>query len=228
MARDRFKKPVIERDEVIKDFSFEGVIRPDNPVRVIDLVVEKIVDANPDAFIEKKDNDYGSTSYHPKVFLKLYLYGYYNGIHSSRRLEQECERNMEVIWLLKGQKPDHWTINRYRTDNKSHIELVTREFRHFLYEEGFIDIKTVTVDGTKVKANQRRDVVTIKKVDKKLISLDRKINEYLKVLDSRDEIEDLEEEVMKKKEERDTLKEEVSQMEKEVREMIEKKRVFRM
>lgn len=225
MARDRFKKPVIERQEVIKDFSFEGVIGPDNPVRVIDLLVEKIVDANPEVFIAKKDNDFGSTGYHPKVFLKLYLYGYYNGIVSSRHLEQETHRNMEVIWLLKGQRPDHWTINRYRTEHKSHIAFVTREFRHFLYKEGFIHLDTVTVDGTKVKANQSRDVVTIKKVDKKLISLDRKINEYLGMLDSNDEIENLKEELMKKREERETLREELSGMKREIREMIEKKRV---
>lgn len=173
MARERFKKPVIERSEVIKGFSFEGVIAPDNPVRVIDLVVEKIVDANPDNFITEKDGVFGSTSYHPKVLLKLYLYGYYNRIQSSRRLEDECSRNMEVIWLLKGQRPDHWTINHYRTKHKSHIAFLTREFRDFLFKEGFIDLEMVTVDGTKVKANQKRDVVTIRKLDKKLLHLDR-------------------------------------------------------
>ncbi|HEX2866589.1 MAG TPA: transposase [Ignavibacteriales bacterium] len=225
MAHERFKKPVIERAEVIKDFSFEGVIRPDNPVRVIDLLVEKIVDSSPEVFIEKKDNDYGATGYHPKVFLKLYLYGYYYKIQSSRHLEQECERNMEVIWLLKGQKPRYWKINQYRTEHKSHIAFVTKEFRHFLFKEGFIHLEAVTVDGTKVKANQSRDVLTIKKVDKKLKSLDRKINEYLRMLDLNDEVENLEEKLMKKKEEKETLKEEVSSMEREIMSIIEKKRV---
>lgn len=234
MARDRFKKPVIERDEIIKDFSFEGAIAADNPVRVIDLVVEKIVDANPEAFLTKKDSVFGSTSYHPKVLLKLYLYGYYNRIQSSRRLEKESQRNIEVIWLLRGQMPDHWTINRYRLKHKDQIALLTKEFRGFLFKEGFIEIKTVTVDGTKVKANQRRDVLTIGKLDKKLLSLDRKMDEYLGMLNSRDEIEDLEEEVMKKEEEKENLQkkasilsEEVSSIERDIRRIIEKKRTFR-
>lgn len=224
MARERFKKAVIERNEVIRDFSYDVRIEKNNPVRLIDLLVEKIVGSNPERFIPEKDNDRGSSGYHPKELLKLYIYGYYNRIASSRRLEAECRRNMEVIWLLKGQAPDHWTINNYRKSNKEQISFLTKEFRRFLMKEGYITLEDVTLDGMKVKANAKREMLTIQKVDQNLKYIDKRIEAYLSQINSVDELEDLQERKAELEAERDIIRKEVSLLEEDVRLLMEKKR----
>lgn len=224
MSRERFKKAVIERDEVIKDFSFEAMIDKNNPVRLIDLIVDKIVESNPDKFILKKDNLLGSSSFHPKILLKLYIYGYYNRIASSRRLEAESKRNIEVIWLLKGQSPDHWTINQYRKVNKDQISYLTKEFRKFLLAEGYITLKDVTLDGMKLKANASREMASIKKIDQSLKYIDKRIEEYLLEISRADELEDMREKKTELEIEKDSVEKEVRRLEEEVKSLMEKKR----
>ena len=132
----------------------ENWVSKNNPVRLIDLIIEKTVISNPDEFIWKGRSGTGRKSYSPATMLKLFLYGYLNRIASSRRLEAETYRNLELMWLLGDLQPDHWTINEYRKDNKEQIRFVTISFRKFLKAEGYIDGKEVATDGSKFKAIQ--------------------------------------------------------------------------
>jgi transposase len=103
----------------------EELISPDNVVRRIDLFVESL-DLAPLGF--KMDfSENGRPAYHPKVLLKLFIYGYLNNTRSSRVLEKECRRNIEVMWLMEGLKPDHNTISNFRRDNPKGIERVFQE-----------------------------------------------------------------------------------------------------
>lgn len=183
-----------DREQLKMLSSLDLSINPNNPVRIIDVLVEKIYLSQKEKFRESKENNIGRPKYHELTFLKLYLYGYLHGISSSRKLETETNRNIEVMWLLGDLRPDHWTISNYRKDNGESIKYLTKEFRKFLRATGYIEGKTVAIDGTKIKAYTSKDMLTIKKIDKRLEKLDEKIEDYLEELQSNDILETLEEE----------------------------------
>ncbi|NCS89366.1 MAG: IS1182 family transposase, partial [Ignavibacteria bacterium] len=168
---------------------------PDNPIRIIDVLVDKIYNSQRDKFTKAKEENIGRPRYHDITFLKLYLYGYLNGISSSRKLESETKRNIEVKWLLGDLQPDHWVISNYRKENGDSIRHLTKSFRKFLRSTGYIDGKTVAIDGTKIKAYANKDMLTVKKIDKRLENLNKNIEEYLLRLQSNDTLESLEEEL---------------------------------
>ena len=114
-GQDRFQTSIFP-------VSLDSSIDQDNEIRLIDLFVDSL-DLNPMGFdVDFVDN--GRPAYHPKDLLKLYIYGYLNKIRSSRGLEKETKRNIEMIWLLKGLSPDHNTINSFRKDNPKAIKKV--------------------------------------------------------------------------------------------------------
>lgn len=127
--------------------------------------------------------------------LKLYIYGYLNSISTSRKLETETQRNIELKWLLGDLQPDFKTIADYRKDNRDQIRIVTVEFRKFLKENGYIRGKHVTVDGCKVKANAKREMLNIDKIEQRLQNLDEELSKYLNCLERADIEEDLSEEL---------------------------------
>jgi transposase len=104
--------------------SIEESIDQDNEVRVIDLFVNSL--SLKDFGFEMDYIENGRPAYHPADLLKLYIYGYMNRIRSSRSLEKECKRNIELMWLLKGLQPDHNTISNFRSDNPKPIKKVFR------------------------------------------------------------------------------------------------------
>jgi transposase/Fe-S cluster biogenesis protein NfuA len=167
----------------------------DNPVRFIDLLIDKLVIGNPDIFITKGQDQIGRKAYQPATMQKLFLYGYLNSICSSRKLENECLRNIELKWLLGDLHPDHKTISDYRKDNKEAIRFVCISFRKFLKEQGYIDAKKVAYDGSKLKANASREIITKRWVEKRLAKLDENLNKYLDQLQKTDIVEDLEEQL---------------------------------
>jgi len=175
--------------------SLDLSIAPDNPIRIIDVLVDKIYNSQRDKFTKAKEENIGRPRYHDITFLKLYLYGYLNGISSSRKLESETKRNIEVKWLLGDLQPDHWVISNYRKENGDSIRHLTKSFRKFLRSTGYIDGKTVAIDGTKIKAYANKDMLTVKKIDKRLENLNKNIEEYLLRLQSNDTLESLEEEL---------------------------------
>ncbi len=184
-----------DRHQLSMISSLDTSISPENLVRIIDILIEKIYTGQPDSFQKIKREEIGRPRYHELTFLKLYLYGYLNGISSSRKLESEAKRNIEVMWLLGNLRPDHWVISNYRKRNGKSIKHLTKEFRKFLKSSGYIEGKTVAIDGTKIKAYTSKDMLTVKKIEKRLEKLDKKLEEYLEQLQSNDIIESLEEEL---------------------------------
>ena len=175
-----------DRDQYIMMNKLDDLVCPENPVRLIDALVDSLVLSNTKMFEKERTTEAGRPKYHPSTLLKLYIYGYLNGISSSRKLEAETHRNKEVIWLLGNLCPDHWTISNYRKEHGEEIKYVTKKFREFLREKGYIKLKTVAIDGSKVKANTNRDMLSMEKIDKKLRGIDRKLEEYLEKLRERD------------------------------------------
>lgn len=174
--------------------SLDDQIAPDNPVRILDAFVD-MLDLGTFGFQHIRPKEKGAPSFHPSVLLKLYFYGYFNRIRSSRKLEKECERNMEMRWLCEGQAPCYHTIATFRTfkDEKANInhrkalKEVFRAFNRFLAGEGLFGKETVAADGTKVRAqNARKKNYTEDKLKKKLEMADQGIEEYLGKLDRAD------------------------------------------
>lgn len=167
----------------------------DHVVRLIDTLVDQIVKANPSWFANRGQQELGRKAYRPETLQKLYLYGYLNGICSSRKLERECYRNLEVLWLLGQLRPDHKTISDYRKDNRDAIRQVCLAFRNFLRQEGFIEGHTVAYDGTKMKANAAREMIKRSGIDKRMRKLETELDQYLTQLQNSDIVDDLEEEL---------------------------------
>lgn len=172
----------------------ENWVSRNNPVRLIDLIIDKVVLANPKEFIWKGTANIGRKSYSPATLLKLFLYGYLNRIASSRRMEAETYKNIELMWLLGDLHPDHWTINEYRKKNKEQIRFVTIEFRKFLKSEGYIGGKEVATDGSKFKAYASIEVLSLQRIEKRLIKVNEQLERYLEEFKNVDVLEELLEE----------------------------------
>src|SRR6185312_7864154 len=134
----------------------EDWINEDNPVRVIDMFVEEL-DLGVLGFGGVDPEITGRPSYHPSVLLKLYIYGYLNWVQSSRRLEREALRNVEVMWLLGRLAPDHKTIADFRKDNGRPIRQVCARFVELCRALGLLTEASVVIDGSKFKAVNNRD-----------------------------------------------------------------------
>src|ERR1039458_2780333 len=182
------------RQQCTMGFSLDEIISIDNAVRIIDAIVEEIYKSNTERFDLKGKKEIGRRAYKPTTLLKLYLYGYINSISSSRKLEIETYRNIEMMWLLGNLKPDHKTISDYRKDNSDSIRFVTIEFRRFLKTKGYIDGKIVGVDGSKIKANAKRDMLTLERIEKRTHRLEEELENYLTRLSNNDTTDDLNEE----------------------------------
>ncbi len=134
----------------------DSYIAEDNPVRVIDVFVDDL-DLNKMGF-KTMPAETGRPSYHPSTMLKLYIYGYLNRIQSSRRLEREAGRNVELMWLLGRLAPDFKTIADFRKDNTKAIRLVCREFVLLCRKLDLFSDAFVAIDGSKFKAVNNRDL----------------------------------------------------------------------
>jgi transposase len=166
--------------------TLDEMIDLDSEIRLLDVLVTKIVDENPSKFQYKGKVNIGRKAYSSESMLKLYLYGYLNRVNSSRRLEKECHRNIELMWLLGNLTPDFKTIANYRKDNSKQIRFLTRQFRLFLRDKEFIDGATIAIDGTKIKANANRNMINRKRLEKRLSKLSEKMDVYLDVLKKND------------------------------------------
>jgi transposase len=158
----------------------------DNPVRAIDVFVDEL-DLAKLGFGGVEPEATGRPAYHPATLLKIYVYGYLNRVQSSRRLERECQRNIELVWLTGRLMPDFKTVADFRKDNGEAIRKVCREFvvlcrRLELFSEG-----SVAIDGSKFKAVNARDRnFTQAKMQRRLEQIDESIARYLSQLDSAD------------------------------------------
>ena len=170
----------------------EDYVPQDHPVRVIDAFVDSM-DVAALGFEKAIPASTGRKPYHPGDLLKLYIYAYLNQTSSSRRLEKECHRNIEVMWLMKQLKPDFKTIANFRKDNGTAIKGVCRQFIVFCKEAGLVNGHVVAIDGSKFKAVASKDqAVTRKQLEKQLGKLDQRIERYLKKLSDADQEENTE------------------------------------
>jgi transposase len=164
----------------------EDWIGEDNPVRVIDVFVDEL-DLAELGFSGVDPEMTGRPSYHPSALLKLYIYGYLNRVQSSRRLERDAGRNVEVMWLTGRLVPDHKTIADFRKDNGPAIRKVCARFVELCRVMGLLTKASVAIDGSKFKAVNNRDRnFTRAKVERRRTQLEESVARYLSQLDTAD------------------------------------------
>src|SRR6516164_11409675 len=164
----------------------EDWICEDNPVRAIDVFVDELELAE-HGFSGVAPEVTGRPSYHPSALLKLYVYGYLNRVQSSRRLEREAGRNLEVMWLTGRLVPDHKTIADFRKDNGAAIRRVCAQFVALCRAMGLLTQASVAIDGSKFKAVNTRDKnFTRAKMERRLEQLEESVARYLSQLDTAD------------------------------------------
>jgi transposase len=169
--------------------ALDDYIAQDNPVRFIDAFVDSL-DLQGLGFTHAIPAETGRPPYHPGDLLKLYVYGYLNRIRSSRLLEREAGRNLELVWLLGKLTPDFKTIADFRKDNRKAIRQVCRAFVLLCRDQGLFGGELVAIDGSKFKAsNNRARNVTQRQLKRQLKDLDQKIDTYLHDLDDQDQSE---------------------------------------
>ena len=177
----------VSRDQItLFPERLEDFVAEDNPVRAIDAFVEAL-DLRNLGFKTVVPLRTGRPAYHPAVLLKLYIYGYLNRVHSSRRLERECQRNVELMWLAERLTPDFKTIADFRKDNGKAIRGVCREFVMLCRRLELFSQAIVAIDGSKFKAVNNRDKnFTPAKMKLRSAQLDKSIERYLEQLDNAD------------------------------------------
>jgi transposase len=166
--------------------SVDDYVDESNPIRAVEVFVDAL-DLAELGFGRAVPAETGRPSYHPSTMLKIYLYGYLNRIQSSRRLEREAGRNLELIWLTGHLAPDFKTIAEFRRQNGPAIRAACRQFVALCRRLELFTQATVAVDGSKFKAVNNRDKnFTIAKVAKRMEQIDASIARYLATLDRAD------------------------------------------
>ena len=182
----RFIEGVDRQQATLFPEHLEDWIEEHNPVRVVDVFVDEL-DLSGLGFDRVSPKRTGRPAYHPSVLLKLYIYGYLNRVQSSRRLEREAGRNMEVMWLTGRLAPDHKTIADFRKDNGVAIREVCTRFVALCRELDLLAEACVAIDGSKFKAVNSRDRnATRGKMERRRKEIEKSVARYLQQLDSAD------------------------------------------
>ena len=164
----------------------EDYVAEDNPVRAVDAFVEGL-DLGKLGFGRVEPLEKGRPCYHPATLLKIYIFGYLNRIPSSRRLERECQRNIELIWLTGQLAPDFKTIADFRKDNGKAIREVCQAFVELCRELDLLGAASVAIDGSKFKAvNARDNNFTEAKMKRRFERIEESIARYLSQLETTD------------------------------------------
>src|SRR4029079_18247962 len=164
----------------------EDWIGEENPVRVIDVFVDEL-DLAELGFSGVDPEATGRPSYHPSILLKLYIYGYLSRVQSSRRLEREAGRNVELMWLTGRLAPDHKTIANFRKDSGRAIRQVCARFVTLCRKLGLLNTASVAIDGSKFKAVNNRDRNFKRaKVERRRAQIEESVARYLQQLDTAD------------------------------------------
>src|SRR5436189_4335961 len=194
----------------------EDWIDENNPVQAIDVFVDEL-DLAELGFDGIAPEFTGRPAYHPSVLLKLYIYGYLNRVQSSRRLEREAGRNVEVMWLLGRLAPDHKTIADFRKDNGLALRKVCARFVELCREMGLLATASVAIDGSKFKAVNNRDKnFTRAKMERRRAQLEESVARYLSQLypaDRQEPSEALKTKTSRLKEKIEKLKEQMRRLE---------------
>nr|WP_312577944.1 IS1182 family transposase [Sedimentibacter sp.] len=211
-----------ENRDQIQMMSLEERVSDDNPVRVIDAFVESL-DMKKLDFTNAETKHTGRKPFDPKDMVKLYIYSYFNGIRSSRKIERECERNFELMWLINSGKPHNKTISEFRRNNKKSIENMFKDFSMLCDQLGLIGKEIIAIDGSKFRAcNSRRKNFTKNKVKKMIEHYENSAKRYIELLENSDKKEEKEnkkytvENIQEKIKEAQQKIEELKQMAKEI------------
>ncbi len=211
----QYKEDPITREQVMMS-RLEDEIEADSIVRLIDTYIDGI-DMKSCGFLHSELSDTGRRPYNPVDLLKLYLYSYFNAIHSSRKIERECFRNLEVRWLLNGNKPSYKTIANFRKDNTEALVKVFREFVRFCDAMDLLGKTLLAVDGTRIRANNSKaKYITKGKLDKKIEHYEEMAAHYLKEMDKIDASED-------KNDNKESLAKKFEQAQKRIKELKEER-----
>lgn len=186
--------------EQMSMYSLDCLITKDNPVRLIDMFVEQL-DLSEMGFSKTVVKKEGCPPYQAKDMLKLYYYGYLNRVRSSRKLESECARNVEVWWLLHQLMPGYHTIADFRKDNADAFKKSFKIFLSFLKGEDMLSAEIVAIDGTKIRAqNNKKNNFNEASLAKRAAYIENKTQEYIAILDEYDAMEDKQAGALKKQE----------------------------
>ena len=184
----------------------EEFVEKDSEVRVIDKIIDSL-DIESLGFIIGKNESTGRPMYSPKDLLKVYVYGYLNGIRSSRKLAKQAIINREVIWLIKEIQPKYRVLGDFRKDNSEALHKVFESFVDFCIELGLYGKDLIAVDGTKIEASaSKRKHYSKNKIAKMKKRAQDKIKEYIHDLDKNDSIEDSEDIKLNKEEIEEAIK----------------------
>jgi transposase len=182
----RYVEGLDRRQSFLLPESVQDYVGEDNPVRVIDVFVDRI-DLTELGFGRAVPADTGRPGYHPATLLKLYLYGYLNRIPSSRRLEREAQRNLELMWLTNRLAPDFKTIADFRRDNGAAIRGTCRQFVMLCRQMDLLSEVMVAIDGSKFKAVNARDKnFTPAKLKHRLEQIEESVARYMAAMDTAD------------------------------------------
>jgi transposase len=199
------------RQAILFPDHLDDYVSEENPVRFMDAFVgaQDLVELG---FNRAEPKEMGRPSYHPGLLLRLYIYGYVNNIRSSRKLEREARRNIELMWLMEKLTPDYRTIADFRKDNLKAIKKMCQEFTRLCKKMDMFGGELVGVDGSKFKAdNSTERNYTKKKLEKLIDRADQRIAKYLAELDKADREED---EIETKPVSAEELKERIEQLKK--------------
>lgn len=196
--------------------SLDDTVEDDNSVRAIDQFVESLDLKSMGFRLDFIEN--GRPAYHPKVLLKLYIYGYMNRTRSSRVLEKECRRNIEVMWLIESLTPDHNTISNFRKDNPKAIKKVFFTTVQIAKNLGLIGATLIAGDITKLRAqNSKKNNYNQKKIDRHTAYIDKKLTQYNQALAQSDD-DHKKEEIKKEIDKHQNRRKQYEQLERQLKE----------
>ncbi len=192
------------RDAIRISYCLEDEIGEANPVRIIELIVELVYYSCPEIFnvIDNTNEEAGRAKYPARAMAKLLLYCYTHRIKGSRKIEEECYRNIDLRWLMNEMTPDHWTIAKFRRTNGKIILQVKQKLTEILKNKGYISGKEIVIDGTKVKAYTGKNYNNREEIKKFLIKSDKELKDFMEELEKIDTVEtgfNQENEALKKK-----------------------------
>ena len=174
------------RQRVLFPDCIDEYVEADAPVRLFDAFIDRLK-MDELGFIRSTPAETGTPGYEPRGLLKLYIYGYFYQVRSSRKLARECKCNVEVMWLLSKLTPDFRTISDFRKDNKEAITKVYKEFNKFCMGLKLFSKSYISIDGSKFKAvNAKDNNLTLSKLDDRIKRLDEHISIYMEELDAYD------------------------------------------
>ena len=191
MVFRRYQQTLNRQQDMLLPPRVEDYVSQTNTVRAIDAYVNPLYLQHLDFKHTQSVISSGQPAYNPGALLKLYLYGYLQGIRSSRKLERETCRNLEVIWLVEGLQPSYKTIADFRKGNSAALKATNRDFLLLCKELSLFGSEKVAVDGSFFKADANKDgIYTEEKLINQLEYLDKKITTYQEALDQQDADDD--------------------------------------